>query len=98
MELIQSIVKIAVFLILAQTIVHLSPRESYEKYLKLLVRLMLIASLLTPLTSMLTGETVGQVTRTILEESRAYERSIQKSSPLSDWDSHFTEMYPEVGH
>ncbi|MGN0425852.1 MAG: stage III sporulation protein AF [Acetatifactor sp.] len=98
MELIQSIIRIAVFLILAQTIVHLSPRESYEKYIKLLVRLMLIASLLTPLTSMLTGEPARQVTRRILEESRAYEQSIHQSSLWNDWDSHLKGMNQEVNH
>lgn len=88
MELIQSIVRIAVFLILAQTIVHLSPRECYEKYVKLLVRLMLIASLLTPLTSLLTGKSVEQVTQRILQESRAFERTIHQSVFTDDQDSH----------
>ena len=95
MELIQSIVRIAVFLILAQTIVHLSPRECYEKYVKLLVRLMLIASLLTPLTSLLTGESAEKVTQRILQESRAYERSIHQSVFTNDRDSHFAEPSQE---
>lgn len=91
MELIQSIERIAVFLILAQTIVHLSPRECYEKYVKLLVRLMLIASLLTPLTALLTGEPAGKLTQRILDESKAFEQSIHPSIFLTDDDSHYAE-------
>ena len=37
-----------IFLICAQTIVHFRPKESYEKYLKLLLSVMLLIQLLQP--------------------------------------------------
>ena len=37
-----------IFLICAQTVVHFRPKESYDKYLKLLVSVMLLLQLLQP--------------------------------------------------
>lgn len=42
-----------IFLICAQTIVHFRPKESYEKYLKLLLSVMLLIQLLQPVLTML---------------------------------------------
>lgn len=92
MELIQSIVRIAIFLIFAQTIVHLSPRESYAKYMKLLVRLMLIESLLVPISTLLTGEPEELISQRLLQESRAYEQAIQQSFLLDEWNGYWQEM------
>ena len=44
-----------IFLICAQTIVHFRPKESYEKYLKLLLSVMLLIQLLQPVLTMLGG-------------------------------------------
>lgn len=37
-----------IFLICAQTVVHFRPKESYDKYLKLLLSVMLLLQLLQP--------------------------------------------------
>ena len=44
-----------IFLICAQTVVHFRPKESYDKYLKLLLSVMLLLQLLQPVLTMLGG-------------------------------------------
>lgn len=44
-----------IFLICAQTIVHFRPKEAYEKYLKLLLSVMLLTQLLQPVLSVFGG-------------------------------------------
>ena len=45
-----------IFLICAQTVVHFRPKESYDKYLKLLLSVMLLLQLLQPVLSALGGD------------------------------------------
>lgn len=44
-----------IFLICAQTVVHFRPKESYDKYLKLLLSVMLLLQLLQPVLTVLGG-------------------------------------------
>ena len=44
-----------IFLICAQTIVHFRPKEAYEKYLKLLLSVMLLTQLLQPVLTVFSG-------------------------------------------
>ena len=44
-----------IFLICAQTIVHFRPKEAYEKYLKLLLSVMLVTQLLQPVLTVFGG-------------------------------------------
>lgn len=44
-----------IFLICAQTIVHFRPKEAYEKYLKLLLSVMLLPQLLQPVLTVFGG-------------------------------------------
>ena len=48
MELFQTIRQIAVFMICAQAILHFKPSVKYEKYLKLLISVMVLVQLLLP--------------------------------------------------
>lgn len=48
--------KLAVFMICAQMIVLFRPRESYEKYLRLLMSALILLQFLTPVKRILTGE------------------------------------------
>ena len=50
----------SVFVILAQTMLHFCPRESYEKYLRLLVSLMTVTVLVFPLLELLQSGITGQ--------------------------------------
>ena len=71
--------QVGIFLICAQTLIHFRPRESYEKYLKLLLSVMLLIQLLQPLLTVLGGDEIagtdGQAAefaeeiRTVLEQT-----------------------------
>lgn len=51
--------QVGIFLICAQTLIHFRPRESYEKYLKLLLSVMLLIQLLQPLLTVLGGDKIA---------------------------------------
>lgn len=53
--MLQTICGIGIFMICAQTIVHFRPKETYEKYLKLLVSVMVLIQLFLPVGSFLLG-------------------------------------------
>lgn len=50
--------QVGIFLICAQTLLHFRPKESYEKYLKLLLSVMLLIQLLQPLLTVLGGDRI----------------------------------------
>ncbi len=58
--LFQTICKIGIFMICAQAIIHFRPRETYEKYLKLLVSAMILIQLFLPIGSFLLGDGMEQ--------------------------------------
>ncbi|MDE5588043.1 MAG: stage III sporulation protein AF [Acetatifactor sp.] len=58
--LLQTICRIGIFMICAQAIVHFRPRETYEKYLKLLVSVMILIQLFLPIGSFLLGGNMEQ--------------------------------------
>ena len=51
--------QIGAFMVCAQTILHFKPHQKYDKYLKLLAGIMVIAQLLVPLLSVLTDSEVS---------------------------------------
>ena len=71
--------QVGIFLICAQTLIHFRPRESYEKYLKLLLSVMLLIQLLQPLLTVLGGDEIAgtdvqaaefaEEIRTVLEQA-----------------------------
>ena len=48
--------QMGIFVICAQALIHFRPKESYEKYLKLLVSVMILAQLFTPVARLLGRE------------------------------------------
>jgi len=71
--LLEKIGQIAVFMICAQTLMHFRARESYEKYLKLLVSMMLLLLLAEPLMGMLgKGSKVA-----LLDRIEVYQQELQ---------------------
>lgn len=51
----QAICRVGIFMICAQAIVHFRPNESYEKYLKLLMSIMVLIQLFAPVCSFFFG-------------------------------------------
>ncbi|MDE6926541.1 MAG: hypothetical protein K2P59_15025, partial [Acetatifactor sp.] len=52
-SLFQTICRIGIFMICAQTVIHFRPQESYEKYLKLLVSAMVLIQMFLPVSRLL---------------------------------------------
>mgnify|MGYP001337806022 CR=1 FL=1 len=79
--------QVGIFLICAQTLIHFRPRESYEKYFKLLLSIMLLIQLLQPLLTVLGGDDIAgtdvqaaefaEEIRTVLEQAEQTEDEIQ---------------------
>ena len=84
-DLLKTICRIGVFVICAQAVVHFRPQAAYEKYLKLLVSVMVLIQLFLPVSRILfhgNGEELEIKTQVFLEgleaemsaaESRAFE-------------------------
>lgn len=72
--LLTKIGQLAVFLICAQTLVHFRPKGSYEKYIKLLVSMMLLILLVEPLMNLLGKGERGD----FMEQVRVYEQRLQE--------------------
>lgn len=58
--LLRTICRIGIFMICAQAIIQFRPRETYEKYLKLLVSVMILIQLFLPVGSLLLGGSMEQ--------------------------------------
>lgn len=56
----QAICRVGIFMICAQAIIHFRPNGSYEKYLKLLVGVMVLMQLFAPLAGFLSGGGHGE--------------------------------------
>lgn len=71
----------AVFTIVAQTILHFRPNKSYEKYLKMLIGMMLLAVFIIPLTELFAGNSTVEYKRML----EGYEKSIDTMYEQSDF-------------
>ena len=56
MEILQTVKQIGVFMICAQVILHFKPSAKYEKYLKLLISVMVLVQIIMPVVNLLPGE------------------------------------------
>lgn len=56
MEFLQTIKQIGIFMICAQAILHFKPSAKYEKYLKLLISVMVLVQLLVPVVDFFSGQ------------------------------------------
>lgn len=55
----KSIIQLGIFMICAQTIVHFRPNGSYEKYLKMLVSIMILLQVFWPILNLFTSDAEG---------------------------------------
>lgn len=53
MKLEETMCRMTIFILCAQVLVHLRPNKSYEKYLKMLVSMMILLQLILPVISLL---------------------------------------------
>ena len=78
-SLFQSICRIGIFMICAQAVVHFRPKEAYEKYLKLLVSVMILIQLFLPIGSLFLGGGRQDAARQLEAFGRELEQEMQKA-------------------
>lgn len=77
----ETIRKVGIFMICAQMIVHLKPNESYEKYLKLLMSVMVMVQIIFPIMQFLGSDWDGE---DFADRVRAYGQSLQGEKSGTD--------------
>ncbi len=53
--------EIGIFVVIAQAILYFVPKETYAKYVKVLIGIMIIAKITSPVFSLLSGETWEEI-------------------------------------
>ncbi len=89
--LFQAICKVGIFMICAQAIIHFRPREAYEKYLKLLVSVMILIQLFLPFGGFLLGESVGETA----ERLALFRERLEQEFRLSNLEAEETDKLLE---
>ena len=78
-SLFQAICRVGIFMICAQAIVHFRPREAYEKYLKLLVSIMVLIQLFLPIGGFFLGRGGEETARALEQFRRELEESMEQA-------------------
>lgn len=78
--LFRTICRVGIFMICAQAVIHFRPRESYEKYLKLLVSVMVLIQLFLPIGGILLGGGVEEVLAGLEEFREALEQEMETAA------------------
>lgn len=89
--LFHAICKVGIFMICAQAIIHFRPREAYEKYLKLLVSVMILIQLFLPFGGFLLGESVGETA----ERLALFRERLEQEFRLSNLEAEETDKLLE---
>ncbi len=89
--LFHAICKVGIFMICAQAIIHFRPREAYEKYLKLLVSVMILIQLFLPFGGFLLGESVGETA----ERLALFRERLEQEFRLSTFEAEETDKLLE---
>lgn len=80
-EFSESMVKLTVFVICAQTIIHFRPKETYEKYLRLLMNLLILLLLILPVKNLLQGGAGADLD----EEYKLFQRKMEEYMEGAAW-------------
>lgn len=109
---VKGICQIGVFMICAQTFVHFCPKGAYEKYLKMLVSIMILVQILSPLSAILggKGQDIGNATMgdwleevlmqsmdEVLQEGSFQLESIEESLDSDAWQIDGSEVVKKDG-
>lgn len=83
----RAICQLGIFMICAQAIVHFRPNGSYEKYLKMLVSVMILVQVFLPIARLFSGGTQQGIENTITQfESRLEESMNQAAKAAAESD------------
>jgi len=78
-SLFRTICQVGIFMICAQAMVHFRPQEAYEKYLKLLVSVMVLIQLFLPIGGFLLGGGGQEATKLLEQFGRELEQSMEEA-------------------
>ena len=82
--LFHAICRTGIFMICAQTVVHFRPQESYEKYLKLLVSVMVLVQLFLPIGSFFAGVNSREAYEQLDLFRESLEREMEEAGRIED--------------
>lgn len=90
-QLFKMICRMGIFVICAQTIIHFRPDRSYEKYLKLLVSIMILIQIFLPV-----GEFfLGDYHSNIMEQVDRFQKELEESTREAQFFSFDSLQYAE---
>lgn len=75
----QVICQVGIFMICAQTVIYFRPKEVYEKYLKLLVSVMVLIQIFLPLGGLLLGAGGGDAAQVLEQFKREMEQAVKEA-------------------
>lgn len=78
--LFQAVCKVGIFMICAQAILHFRPREAYEKYIKLLISVMVLIQLLLPVGSLFLGDGMGKTAERLASFREELEQEMERAA------------------
>lgn len=78
MEFFQTIKQIGVFMICAQVILHFKPSAKYEKYLKLLISVMVLVQILIPIVNVFSGKSSSDFYMRVEEIQTEIDKSMEQ--------------------
>ena len=78
MEILQTVKQIGVFMICAQIILHFKPSAKYEKYLKLLISVMVLVQIIMPMVNLLPGEGSASFLTRVQEIQTEIDKSMEQ--------------------
>ncbi len=82
-QILQAVIRMGIFMICAQVLVHFRPKGSYEKYMKLLVSVMILAQIFFPVVNLFTGEQYD-IRERVEEFVRELERTGESAAKAAD--------------
>ncbi len=87
-ELFQAICQVGTFMICAQAVVHFRPKASYEKYLKLLVSVMILIQIFLPISHLFSKEIQVDISERVKILEQDMEESMKKIQSSSAYTEH----------
>lgn len=78
-SLFQAICRMGIFMICAQAVIHFRPREAYEKYLKLMVSVMVLIQVFLPIGNFLLGDGREDALNALGQLGRELEQSMEEA-------------------
>lgn len=90
--------EIGIFIVIAQAILYFVPKETYAKYVKVLIGIMMIAKIATPVFSLFSGDTWEEIVfqgNLLEEELQEWQDISQEEDSYDNVMMHYSEMLEE---